>query len=371
MLLLFASSAIPQDLTLEASLGLIDLVSGFEDDPLVIPIAAGGRENAAELGSDCYGLVADPPDVSINYLSGEFELNFAVLSEIDTTLVVNTPSGQWVCNDDYNLVNPGISFDDPQSGQYDIWIGVYSANDEPDMSQLLVSEADINNLFGMYENFTQDNDENFASRSTGTGFVINNNGHLLTNSHVIEGCSEITFQIRGAEAKSVSLISSNPSADLALLKLNNFDGDPAKFSPIAQIQMGTELFVYGFPLAGDLSTQGNFTNGIVSSTNGLNDDMTQFQMTAPVQPGNSGGPVLNRNGNVLGVVVATANQDFFRQQRGTDIQNINFAIHGEITKRFLENNNVFYEVAESETDTMLLSDVASRAQEYTGILLCL
>ena len=65
ILLLFPSSAIPQDLTLEASLGLIDLVSGFEDDPLVIPIAAGGQENAEELGSDCYGLVADRPDVSM------------------------------------------------------------------------------------------------------------------------------------------------------------------------------------------------------------------------------------------------------------------------------------------------------------------
>ena len=371
ILLLFPSSAIPQDLTLEASLGLIDLVSGFEDDPLVIPIAAGGQENAEELGSDCYGLVADRPDVSINYSSGEFELNFAVLSEIDTTLVINSPSGQWVCNDDYNLVNPGISFNNPQSGQYDIWIGVYSANDELDMSQLLVSEADIDDLFGLYENFSQDNDENVASGGSGTGFVINSDGHVLTNFHVIEGCSEITFQIRGIETKSVSIISSNPSADLALLKLNNFDGDPAKFSPVTQIQMGTELFVYGFPLAGDLSAQGNFTNGIVSSTNGLNDDMTQFQMTAPVQPGNSGGPVLNRNGNVLGVVVATANQDFFRQQRGTDTQNINFAIHGEITKRFLENNNIPYEVAESETAPMLLSEVASRAQEYTGILLCL
>ena len=138
------------------------------------------------------------------------------------------------------------------------------------------------------------------------------------------------FPIRGIETKSVSIISSNPSADLALLKLNNFDGDPAKFSPVAQIQMA-ELFVYG-------SSRGTYQlkeiyYGIVSSMNGLNDDMTQFQMTAPVQPGNSGGPVLNRNGNVLGVVVATANQDF-RQQRGTDTQNINFAIHGEITKLF-------------------------------------
>ena len=135
--------------------------------------------------------------------------------------------------------------------------------------------------------------------------------------------------------------------------------------------MGAELFVYGFPLAGDLSTQGNFTNGIVSATSGLNDDMPRFQMTAPVQPGNSGGPVLNRNGNVIGVVVATANQDFFRQQRGTDTQNINFAIHGEITRRFIESNNVSYEIAADESDSLLLSQVASRAQEYTGIILCL
>ena len=135
--------------------------------------------------------------------------------------------------------------------------------------------------------------------------------------------------------------------------------------------MGAELFVYGFPLADDLSAQGNFTNGIVSAASGLNDDMTQFQMTAPIQPGNSGGPVLNRNGSVIGVVVATANQDFFRQQRGTDTQNINFAIHGEVTKRFLESNNIAYEEASSEPKSLQLSEVARRAQEYTGILICM
>jgi len=295
-----------------------------------------------------------------------------VFSESDTTLVINTPSGQWVCNDDYDLLNPGVSFHNPESGRYDIWIGVYSEDSELNMSQLIISEASIDDLFSLNsESFDEGIYESIPSGGSGTGFVINSEGHLLTNHHVIEGCSAISFQIRGSESENISLVSSNPSADLALLKLDDFSGDPAKFSRTTGTQMGAELFVYGFPLAGDLSTQGNFTNGIVSATSGLNDDMTQFQMTAPVQPGNSGGPVLNRNGNVIGVVVATANQDFFRQQRGTDTQNINFAIHGEITRRFIESNNVTYEIAADESDSLLLSEVASRAQEYTGIILCL
>ena len=372
MLCSSSPQTIPQDLTLEPSLGVIDLVFGFENDPLIIPIAAGGQENSEGLGANCYGLVADRPDISLDYSSGEFELNFAVFSESDTTLVINTPSGQWVCNDDYDSLNPGVSFHNPESGRYDIWIGVYSEDDELNMSQLIISEASIDDLFSLNsESFDEGIYESIPSGGSGTGFVINSEGHLLTNHHVIEDCSTISFQIRGSESENISLVSSNPSADLALLKLDDFSGDPAKFSRTTGTQMGAELFVYGFPLAGDLSTQGNFTNGIVSATSGLNDDMTQFQMTAPVQPGNSGGPVLNRNGNVIGVVVATANQDFFRQQRGTDTQNINFAIHGEITRRFIESNNVTYEIAADESDSLLLSEVASRAQEYTGIILCL
>ena len=363
---------IAQDFSLEASLGVLDLTAGFEDDPLVVPIAAGGQKNAAELGVECHGLIADRPDVSISYSSGEYELNFAVFSENDTTLVINSPTGDWFCNDDYNSLNPHISFEDPESGRYDIWIGVYSEEDELSMAQLLVSEASINDIFRLSDDFGNDEvHEDTPSGGSGTAFVINNDGHLLTNNHVIEGCSEITFQIRGSATTGVSLISANTSADLALLKIDSFDANPAKFAPSSSIQMGAELFVYGFPLADDLSAQGNFTNGIVSAASGLNDDMTQFQMTAPIQPGNSGGPVLNRNGNVIGVVVATANQDFFRQQRGTDTQNINFAIHGEVTKRFLESNNIAYEEASSEPKSLQLSEVARRAQEYTGILICM
>ena len=136
------------------------------------------------------------------------------------------------------------------------------------------------------------------------------------------------------------------------------------------LRLGDEVVVYGFPLLGDLSSQGNLTNGIVSALSGLNDDLSRLQMTAQIQPGNSGGPVMNRNGEIVGVVVETANDEFFREQRGTAVQNLNFAIRDSIARTFLDTNNVDYVLSTAESESRSIADIAEAAQQYTGIIEC-
>ena len=122
----FSSAAIAQpDFSRRPSFGTINLSSGFADDPRVINVTAGGRLSAQSIDPDCRGSVANAPDVRLNYQAGSLPLIISVDSNADTTLAVNGPDGQWYCNDDTNGVNPVVRFDNPGSGQYDIYVGHY------------------------------------------------------------------------------------------------------------------------------------------------------------------------------------------------------------------------------------------------------
>ncbi len=105
-------------------------------------------------------------------------------------------------------------------------------------------------------------------------------------------------------------------------------------------RVGENIFVYGFPLTSLLATTGNFTQGNVTATAGLNDDTRMVQISAPVQPGNSGGPVMDANGNVEAVLVSKLNA--LRVAKFTDDipQNVNFAIKASIALNFMESNNL-------------------------------
>lgn len=141
---LSAGAASAQNWQAPATYGSIRLSSGFQPDPHNISMTAGGEINArASLGNACPGFIANAPDYDLVWQAGNngWPLVISVDSQTDTTLVVRTPSGQWLCEDDggFNGMNPGMRIDNPQSGLYDIWVGTYSGGYAP--ATLSISEA--------------------------------------------------------------------------------------------------------------------------------------------------------------------------------------------------------------------------------------
>jgi len=122
--------------------GTIDLSSGFSPDPYTRSIRAGGSDEVNVSGSgSCRGYIhAGAPDLDLNYTAGSYELNIYAKSSTDVTLVVNQPDGTWICSDDANGTNPHIELNNPQSGNYNIWIGTYRATSDLPESVLYISE---------------------------------------------------------------------------------------------------------------------------------------------------------------------------------------------------------------------------------------
>lgn len=116
------------DFGAEPTYETVSLTSGFTPDPYTVSLAAGGDNDAGQLGEPCTGYVASAPDVRLNYEAGTLPLFFRTRSDGDTTLAVNGPDGQWYCDDDgTGTTNAQVWFDAPQSGQYDIFVGVFGS----------------------------------------------------------------------------------------------------------------------------------------------------------------------------------------------------------------------------------------------------
>lgn len=366
-----------QDVSRDAYFGEISLSAGFDDDPRIIEMVAGGSVNLIESTQfDCNGFVSEAPDYQIDYSTGNttFELSFFAVSEVDTILLINTPDGKWHCNDDYGEgfgLAAGITFEQPLAGIYDIWVGVYDQSDAFSKTELYITELGRLLNEALAEDIpSSDISPNGTPQiaGSGTAFAVTTEGHLVSNYHVVAECSSLSFQLPGALPIEATIISTNESSDLALLKVDSTT-TPAPFRDQGRIRLGDEIVVYGFPLLGELSSNGNLTSGLVSALTGLGDDLSTFQISAQIQPGNSGGPVFDRFGAVVGVVVSTANQDYFAQQSGNIPQNVNFAITSDITQSFLRSNNIRYEVS-ARPEPLSTADIAEQAQSMTGALLC-
>ena len=117
-----------QDYSLQASFDSVNLTSGFSPDPLEYDMISGGSIDASKLREDCTGYIADAPDFELTFEAGFLELWISVISSVDTTLVINTPNGEWICDDDSGgNLDPSIHFSKAPSGTFDVWIGTYDS----------------------------------------------------------------------------------------------------------------------------------------------------------------------------------------------------------------------------------------------------
>ena len=132
---------------------------------------------------------------------------------------------------------------------------------------------------------------------------------------------------------------------------------------------GEPVVAVGFPLSGLLSSDPIVTTGIISALSGLNNDRGTIQITAPVQPGNSGGPLLGENGSVVGVVVSKLNALKMAETTGDIPQNVNFALGSWTLQDFLNANGVPYTLDDNST-TKSSADIAAEASRYTVLLEC-
>ncbi|GAB55024.1 serine/threonine-protein phosphatase 6 regulatory ankyrin repeat subunit B [Glaciecola punicea ACAM 611] len=174
--------------------------------------------------------------------------------------------------------------------------------------------------------------------ATGSGFFINENGQLLTNYHVIEGCD--TFKVVGELQSTIAeVLAFDARNDIALLKTNLKPDTFINLNNNRNIPLGEEVTVLGYPLTRILGNTLKITTGNISSHAGIGGDTSRYQISAPIQAGNSGGPVFDEKGFLAGIAVATLSLPI-DVRSGSLPQNVNYAIKSTAVIEFLDANNV-------------------------------
>jgi S1-C subfamily serine protease len=173
-------------------------------------------------------------------------------------------------------------------------------------------------------------------KGNGTGFFISKDGYIATNYHVIAESTEIELEfIRNGQKQNykAKIIQSDKQNDLAILKIDDNSFSPFSLIPFnfetSLTNVGTNVFALGYPMALSLmGTEIKFTDGKISSKTGFQGDISTYQMTTPIQPGNSGGPLFDFDGNLVGVNSAKIRADV--------ADNVSYAIKSSYLKNLID-----------------------------------
>jgi S1-C subfamily serine protease len=180
--------------------------------------------------------------------------------------------------------------------------------------------------------------DEIVSASSGSGFAVSSNGHVITNYHVIEGCQNVKIHHNGKSIPA-NVVTFDPQNDLALLK-GNFR--PSTVLPLStnSPELLQDVYVAGYPFGRKISTGVKVTKGIISSLTGIGNNFSNIQIDAALQPGNSGGPILDERGNVVGVAVAKLDVKKTLKNYGVIPENTNFGIKTSVVRSILKSSNV-------------------------------
>jgi S1-C subfamily serine protease len=200
--------------------------------------------------------------------------------------------------------------------------------------------------------------------SLGSGFAVNDH-QILTDYHVVEHCSEIAV----GEGWIVHVSAKEQSTDLAVLTGSKF---PLKTLPFREgkLKLGEIVVAIGYPLPRLLGQSVNITDGVISSLSGPHRDVRFIQTTAPVQPGNSGGPLIDTTGNVVGIMAEGLKASPFFDPNPLIPQNVNFATRYETIEPFLRANGVAYASRPRNTQSMSVEQLADEFASSVVPVMC-
>jgi hypothetical protein len=176
--------------------------------------------------------------------------------------------------------------------------------------------------------------------------------------------------VRDDKSNVARVIGTDAGADLAILRVPDMARDIATFRPSDLDKAGEPVTVAGYPLQGLLTSKASVTTGIISALAGPKEDKKLMQITAPVQPGNSGGPLVDTHGTVIGVIVSKLNGLRVARAIGAIPENINFAVKAELARALLDKNSVKYDTAPSNSEQLATPEIAEKVFKFTAMVQC-
>ena len=211
-------------------------------------------------------------------------------------------------------------------------------------------------------------DESLLTIGSGSGFYINSKGYALTNNHVVDICKQMVAVVDGKEIL-FRVLNTDKTNDVAVIKTDQRSPNFIKINEDGA-KLGEDIIAVGYPLSGRLSDSVKITRGIVSALSGMNNNSGQIQIDAALQPGNSGGPVINENGELIGIASAGLNKLLMAKEAKYIPENVNFAVSSSIVTNILKNKKVSYSTPSFFSGSYSNTELATLGDKVTLQLFC-